>query len=117
MFSVMVTGSRNWNKVKIIEDELSLVNSLHKEILLIEGSSKGADLIAKNYAIRNNWKVKSYPAEWNKYGKAAGPIRNKQMLDCKPDLILAFPTKESVGTKGVIRMAREKGLNLKVIEG
>ena len=50
-----------------------------KIVKIIEGGAKGVDSMAKRYALENNIPHDSFSADWNKFGKAAGPIRNNEM--------------------------------------
>lgn len=59
-----------------------------------------------------------YPADWEKHGKAAGPIRNQQMLtEGKPDIVVAFSDNlsNSKGTADMCRRAHKAGLPVYVI--
>jgi len=99
-----------------VEDRL---NSLPKEnLIIVHGAAAGVDSIAKTWAMENDIKDLPYPAEWGKYGKSAGPIRNRQMLKDNPDieLVLAFPSPESRGTRDMINAAKEAGFMVEVIE-
>ncbi len=110
---VLCCGDRNWTSYEIIRRELE---KLDDYTTVINGCAKGADSISAYIARQLNYPVIDFPANWNKYGRAAGPIRNKQMLDeGKPDLVLAFHTdiKNSKGTKNMIEQA--KGRRIKVI--
>lgn len=110
-FTIMVSGSRDWSDEKKIYQVLADLDVPNgKRVRLIHGDCRGADQIAARIAKSFNWDVKSFPAEWNKYGKKAGPMRNIQMLDQKPDLVLCFPLPSSIGTKQVERLAKERGL-------
>jgi hypothetical protein len=77
--------------------------------VVIHGGALGADLIAKEWAVsrvRPHW---TFPADWYENGKAAGPIRNQQMLDIgKPDLVVAFPGGR--GTADMVRRAEKAGV-------
>jgi hypothetical protein len=54
----------------------------------------------------------AFPADWKRHGKSAGPLRNQEMLDAAPDLVIAFP-----GGRGTADMVRRaKSVNVKVIE-
>lgn len=112
---VLVCGDGNWNDFDIIRQELSNFNS---DTIIIHGAAKGADSISGYIADELGFEIKTYPAEWNKYGKAAGPIRNKKMLDERPDLVLAFHSniQSSKGTKHMIKIAKNAGVNVKVID-
>jgi hypothetical protein len=78
---------------------------------LIHGGATGADRLASLYA--KSWGIKctSYPANWRNLGKAAGPIRNQQMIDeGKPDLVIAFPGGR--GTADMVRRAKAAGIEV-----
>ncbi len=83
------------------------------EVTIITGMAKGVDSAAYDWAVINWTKILEFPADWKTHGKAAGPIRNQQMLDeGKPDLVVAFPGGN--GTADMVR--RAKKANIKVIE-
>ncbi len=111
--NVVVTGSRNWSDVTAIEMELK---ELPEGTIIHHGGCRGADTIAGVIATELGFRVKEYPANWAGYGKAAGPIRNRAMLETEPDLVLAFLMPESKGTKDTIEKAESMGLTVKVIE-
>lgn len=80
-------------------------------VRIIAGGAKGADTLAIDYAVTNFCPFKEFPADWDKHGRAAGPIRNQQMLDeGKPCLVVAFPTEKSRGTWDMIRRAKKAGV-------
>ncbi len=81
--------------------------------VIIHGAASGADSMAGAWAEKKGIKVLSFYPNWSKYGKAAGPIRNQQMLDeGKPNLVIAF--EGGTGTNDMIKKARKVGI--KVIE-
>ena len=81
--------------------------------LIIHGGASGADRLAGAWANQNGVNVVEYKARWKQFGKGAGPIRNRQMLDeGKPDLVVAF--KGDRGTANMIKQADDRGV--KVIE-
>ena len=112
---VLVTGDRNWQGEDVIMRELRKM----KPDVVVEGGAKGADSLAKKVANKLGIEVREYPAEWDKYGRAAGPIRNQEMLGEKPDLVLAFHSniEKSKGTKNMITLARRQGVHVKLVEG
>ena len=83
--------------------------------LIAHGDAPGADTMAGNWA---NWhliKVTRFPAEWRKYGKSAGPVRNQKMIDeGKPDLVVAFPGGN--GTADMCRRAGDAGIRTLQLE-
>jgi hypothetical protein len=81
--------------------------------VVIEGEAKGADTLARQAAEYFGIPVLAYPANWDRYGAAAGPIRNRQMLmEGCPDAVVAFHNdiQTSKGTKNMIAQALKQGL-------
>lgn len=111
---VLICGDRNWYDPHPI---YQLIRELPDDAVIIEGEARGADRIARIAAEERGLEVERYPADWARYGRAAGPIRNKQMLtEGKPDRVVAFHdnTSESKGTLNMIRQAEEAGIPTEV---
>lgn len=95
---VLVCGGRGYSDLTRLFWELDHI----QPSLIIEGGATGADALARRYADKRGIQLQTFEAEWSKYGNAAGPIRNRKMLnEGKPDLVLAFP-----GGKGTLDMVR-----------
>lgn len=110
---VLVCGDRHWCDGHAIMEEIRRFNPT----VLIHGDARGADTLASEAALALEIPIEAYPAQWEKYGRAAGPIRNKQMLDeGKPDLVLAFHAdlEKSRGTKNMVNQARKAGIPVRV---
>jgi len=114
MNKVLVCGDRNWTNYWIIYDVLS---KLDKNIIIIHGNARGADIMAGTIASKLGMKVIPVPAEWEKYGKAAGVIRNRVMLDMKPNLVIAFHNniERSKGTKDCVKEAQRRSIEVNII--
>ncbi len=121
---VLVCGSRTWTDRACIR---SVLNGLYGEapgpLVLIEGGQHGADRIASEWA--DEWVPYvlthlRFPADWQTYGKKAGPIRNAQMLEeGSPDVVWAFvnrPLAESRGTANMVRRAVAAGIPTYVVQ-
>lgn len=109
---VLVCGSRDYTRGKVIWTILDGFAHNNHNLVIIEGDAKGADKLAGAWADDAGPYVshECYPANWDKYGKGAGPIRNKQMLDeGKPDLVLAFSDdiENSKGTRNMLDQAKK----------
>ena len=116
---LLVCGSRgitdtNWVKSQI--DSYWYWNlACYEDLIMIEGAARGVDLIAKEYAEENNWtQIKEYPAEWDKYGKSAGPIRNEIMVK-EADEVLILWDGSSRGTLNDIHLCEKYNKPFKVI--
>lgn len=86
--------------------------------MILHGKNpRGADKFAALYAEKYGIPSIEVPANWDYYGKGAGPVRNRWMLDYVPvDKVIAFPTKNSVGTRDMIEYAKKKGFDPLVYE-
>lgn len=115
---VLVCGSRDHPDELFVWNELSkLANQLNNpasNLTIIHGAAKGVDTYAGRWADICGVKQEPFPADWKKYGKAAGPIRNSQMLvKGDPDLVIAFPWPNLTATKGtkdMVKQARAAGV-------
>ena len=109
---VLICGDRNWQDKEMIKDLLIKL----KPDVVIEGECDGADKLSRKAANELGYsedKILKFPADWTKYGKNAGPIRNKQMLDeGKPTLVAAFHDniEKSKGTKNMLSQAKKAGI-------
>lgn len=114
MNKVLICGDRNWKNYWCIYD---VISKLDKNSIIIHGNARGADIMAGTIASKLGFKVTAFAAEWKKYGKAAGPIRNKQMLDENPDLVIAFhdDIENSKGTKNCKEEAEKRGIEVILI--
>lgn len=117
---VLVCGSRNYGfKLHERDHVFGVIEEFTapaSEITIIHGAAKGVDTAAGYWAKLTNNNCLVFPADWAKHGKAAGPIRNKQMLDeGKPDLVIAFLAPNSRGTKNMIEQAERAGVPVEVI--
>ena len=128
MSKVLVTGSRDWSSWDrdIIRRELfEWAAGASGPITLVHGGARGVDSIAGDIAKEAGWTVRVYEADWEQHGKAAGPIRNRDML-CKEmyqdsserlDLVLAFSVdlEKSKGTKDMVFVANRHGIPVKLV--
>lgn len=125
---VLACGGRNfgWNtdengrRTSINETEVAFIclvlDTLNEEVgisTLIEGEAIGADKFSRKWAELPdvNVKVEPYPADWNRYKRRAGPIRNRQMLEeGKPQLVVPFPG--GTGTADMVSISKAAGVEV-----
>lgn len=102
---VLICGGREYNHEDKMNSVLDELLSKYPHMKIINGGARGADGLATIWARTRDVPCQQYFAEWKKYGKGAGPIRNQEMLDMeKPDLVIAFPGGH--GTADMMRRAR-----------
>ena len=116
-FKVIIAGSRGFSNYKLLKETCDKYLREKKKthnVVVISGHARGADSLGEKYASDEDLDLEIYPADWKKYGKSAGFMRNEQMADIA-DAVIAFWNGESHGTKHMIDTAEEKGLNVKVV--
>ncbi len=111
---VLICGDRNWTDRERIARAIS---DLPRDACVLHGGARGADTIAGDEAIRQGLDVEAVAAEWRRYGRAAGPIRNQRMLMKAPDLVLYANDNlaESKGTKDMVSRAKAAGIEVRRI--
>jgi hypothetical protein len=114
MTRVLVTGSRSWDDLDTIVTALNeawWATKADEEFVVVHGDAiEGADRMADNFARMMKWKVDPHPADWKKYGKRAGPIRNIEMVKAGADICLAFIRNESRGASQCADAAQAAGI-------
>ena len=113
---VLICGDRNWTDKQAIEREFIRHGLNPIRDIIMHGAARGADSLAGQIGKAHGFQVRSYPAQWDTYGRAAGPIRNNLMLDQNPDLVLAFHPNINIskGTGHMVKIARAKGTETEV---
>jgi hypothetical protein len=109
--NLIIAGSRsaiNYEDLLIAMKDLDLHPST-----IISGTANGADSLGERYAREFNIPLKRFPADWKRYGKCAGMIRNKEMAKCA-DCLLALWDCSSVGTMHMINYSTLQGLTVYV---
>ena len=109
---VLVCGGRDYIDQDAIRRRLAELRDEHPDAVVIHGAAPGADSWAGYIAGTLGLMVEVHPANWAKYGKAAGPIRNQEMLDSGVDLLIAFPGGR--GTQDMVSRAQRAGVEVKL---
>jgi len=107
MRTIIIAGSRDFSDRELMTKTLDSLITDKKDIKIIHGDARGADKMAGEYAKVNNIPYEAYPADWDKYKKAAGPIRNREMSKVGNELV-AFWDGISPGTKNMINVMEKK---------
>lgn len=100
----IIAGSRNYNNYVYLKQQVDYFREHQfdaKITEIVSGGARGVDSMGERYAAENDISLKIFPADWNKHGKAAGHIRNRQMADYA-DILIAVWDGESKGTKNMI---------------
>lgn len=106
---VLITGSRRWHSFTVVRNTLKQLRELLGEFTVVQGGARGADLYAALAArVLDLPDPITIPAQWDRYGRAAGPVRNIEMLEMKPAYVLGFWVHGSVGTLHTLTNAVNK---------
>lgn len=118
IYKIVIGGCRYYNNytafTKVLDICLSKIKNKN-EIVILSGHCSGVDKMAEYYAKENYYELEIHPAEWEKYGKSAGPKRNEIMVK-KSNAVIAFWDYKSRGTKNLITLAKKYNKPIRVID-
>lgn len=131
---LIVAGSREWEDVVRLElviraqvDEWIRHEGLDRaDLTIVHGDCPtGADRMADQWARRAMVRVERFPADWDRFGRGAGPVRNKAMAKAGADAAIVFvldgPDAQgrprSRGTHGLVGLLKEHGIPVDVVQG
>lgn len=115
MKRLLITGTRDGWDADLLSHALhaawqSLAPNPSTEVTLVHGAARGVDQQAALIWRNQGFPTEGWPAQWDRYGNRAGPIRNAEMVNRGADLCIAFPGSKSIGTWDCIRKARAAGI-------
>ncbi len=114
ILKVVIGGCRNYKNYNDFKSTLNdYFEKLEKnyQIIIISGHCSGVDTMAEQYAYEKGYTLEIFPADWKKYGKAAGPKRNEEMVKAS-NTVIAFWDNSSKGTKNLITTAEKHNKNI-----
>ena len=117
IYKIIIAGGRDFMDYNLLKEKTNKILQEKKvthKIVIISGCARGADTLGLRYASENAFDVEEYPADWDKYGKKAGYVRNVEMAE-NADSLIAFWDGKSKGTKHMIDIATERNLPTRVI--
>jgi SLOG family YspA-like protein len=109
---VLVCGPRDMTDYWLVHEVLNGIHKATPITCIIEGGALGADRYAKRWATDRGVFYEEFSADWEKHGKAAGPMRNAQMIrEGNPDRVVAFISQPpSRGTANMVQQAKKAEL-------
>lgn len=111
MTRTIIAGSRIFTDINVVWK--ATANCPIEITEVVAGGARGIDTLAIEWAKHNNIQFRIFKADWDKYGKSAGPIRNIEMAK-NADALLAIWDGSSRGTEHMIQVAKKKGLKVYV---
>lgn len=115
-FHLAVIGSRTFTDRDLAFAWLDRINSeLGPFDMVVSGGARGADALGELWSKYRGIKPKIFKADWSKYGKQAGYIRNSSIIDAA-DIVVAFWDGISNGTKHSIELSKKSNTPILVID-
>ena len=117
LFRIIIAGTRtfsDYEKLRASCNRLLAEKQRTHTVVVISGTARGTDQLGERYARERGFQLRRFPADWDRDGKKAGPIRNAKMAD-NADALIAFWDGQSRGTKNMIETAKRKGLAIRII--
>jgi hypothetical protein len=111
---IIIAGSRNFNDYNLLKTKCDYFLKNKRSVEIDSGAAAGADALGEKYAAENGFALKLFPADWGKYSKAAGAIRNREMAKYADALIL-FWDGQSTGSQNMLEVANKNNLKIKVV--
>lgn len=111
---IIIAGSREFSDYELLKNKMNEFTVGLKGITVVSGGAKGADKLGERWAREHGHDCYVYKADWIQYGKSAGFIRNKAMIEVG-DMVVAFWDGKSPGTLHTIELARKNGLKVQVV--
>lgn len=114
MFRVIIAGGRDFQDYPLLCQTMDfLLSNIQEEIVIVCGKARGADSLGEQYAKDRGYTIHPFPADWDKHGRSAGFVRNKEMVQ-NADALVAFWDGQSHGTKHMIDLAHRHQLKVRV---
>jgi len=110
MIRVGVTGGRKYQDAGVVAEMLSFASSMKEHVTIVVGCANGLDRLVRDWCKKNDVMFEEFVADWTNLGKAAGPMRNKAMLDSGMEILIAFPG--GTGTAHMTGICRKAGVQV-----
>ena len=112
---ILVCGGRDYNQKKTVFSTLDMIHEDYPIKCLVHGAATGADTLGAQWAETREVEQKPYPADWDRYKNAAGPIRNALMLKDNPDIELVVVFPGGRGTNNMRTKAEKAGIQVLLV--
>ncbi len=116
-YRVIIAGCRDFDDYALLKERCNdyLCEKMETHnVIIVSGHASGADALGERFAEEHGLQCEIHPADWGKYGRSAGPIRNAEMAEVS-DALIAFWDGQNPGTRSMIELAKKKGLRLTVV--
>lgn len=117
-YRIVICGGRHFNDYEQLKTTITNFLKQRKieieNVEIVSGHCQGADILGEQYAKEYGLNLTIFPADWQRYKRKAGPIRNKQMIEyimqTENKAVIAFVSENSKGTKQTVLLAKRAGI-------
>lgn len=113
MFRVIIAGGRDFSDYEYLKTTMDYLLQNKSDIVIVSGMARGADTLGVRYAQERGYPLMRFPAQWEKFGRAAGYKRNVEMAD-NADALVVFWDGQSRGTKNMIEIAAKRQMPVRI---
>lgn len=110
---IAFTGGRHYVNYELVYNIVASLDH-NGNVTILVGDATGLDTMVATAAKQLGFQTEVFVANWQKYDNAAGPIRNKEMLEAGAKLLIAF--QGGRGTTDCVRQARKLGIPILHVE-
>ena len=115
---IIVCGGTDFDDYDYFTRKMDMMLKSYGNIKLVSGHAKGADSFVEIYAAEKDIPIQVFPAEWKRYGRTAGPIRNRAMLVYAMEetpAVIAFWNGKSRGSGNMLKLAKDHGVECQIL--
>lgn len=119
---VIIAGGRDFTDYNLLKEKVDyyLQNAINNDykIIIVSGTAKGADKLGEKYAKEKGYEIAYFPANWDKYKKRAGYLRNQEMSTYAKEqngALICFWNGNSRGSKHMIDIAKKDKLHIRIV--
>ena len=117
-FNLLIAGGRDFSNYDLLARRCAAYiaeNCGVRKPTILSGCASGADSLGEQFAMEYQLQCRFFPAQWKKYGRAAGPMRNRQMAQAADGAVVFWDGK-SKGTRSMIGYLRQMGVPFEVVQ-
>lgn len=104
MIRIIIAGNRHFDNYRLLERKVEefiagvrmSTGEKNEPVTIVSGGAGGADSLGEAFARSHGYGVERFPADWAKYGRAAGSVRNRKMVESDPDGVIVFRKEDGV---------------------
>ena len=111
---LLIAGGRDFDDYELLCSVVDRYRGEHRVKRIVSGGAGGADRLGERYAKRHHLPILRIKPEWDRHGRAAGILRNQDLVDAA-DHVICFWDEKSKGTQDTIKKTRRANKSLEIV--